>query len=179
VYVRAHLLPYTVRHLCVCVCVSTQNIHIVVTLSIQDTQSSTQDYTHYTHTHTIQTHTHRHTHTHTIHTQQLINLKMARAYRTTSSEALCILTGMTPITLKLEEVVKQYTFRDKQQQQDINLNHDVEHRHWPHPANAISITEIESHEDATISAYTDGSKYQRGVGSGIVIFKGSEIIDRR
>ena len=38
--------------------------------------------------------------------QRLINLRMARAYRTTSSEALCILTGMTPIILKLEAVVK-------------------------------------------------------------------------
>jgi len=33
--------------------------------------------------------------------QRLINFKMARAYRTTSSEALCILTGMTPITLTI------------------------------------------------------------------------------
>ena len=31
--------------------------------------------------------------------QRLSKLKMARAYRTTSEEALCILTGMTPITL--------------------------------------------------------------------------------
>jgi len=34
--------------------------------------------------------------------QRLINLKMARAYRTTSNEALCILTGITPLILKLE-----------------------------------------------------------------------------
>jgi len=54
--------------------------------------------------------------------QRLINLKMARAYRTTSNEALSILRGTTPIILKLEEVVKQYTFRDKQQQQAINLD---------------------------------------------------------
>ena len=111
--------------------------------------------------------------------QRLTNLKMARAYRTASTEALCILTGMTPIVLKLEEVFKQYTFRDKQQQQHKNLDHDVEHRLWPHPAKAISITEIESHEDSTISTYTDGSKYQRSVGSGIVIFRGSEIIVRQ
>jgi len=44
--------------------------------------------------------------------QRLINLKMARAYLTTSNEVLCILTGTTPIILKLEEVVKEYTFRD-------------------------------------------------------------------
>jgi hypothetical protein len=83
---------------------------------------------------------------------------------------------MTPIILKLKEVVNQYTFRDKQQQQAINLDYDVEHRHWPHPAKVISIKEIGTHEEATISAYTDGSKYQRGVGSGVVIFKGSDKI---
>jgi hypothetical protein len=46
-----------------------------------------------------------------IQVQRLINLKMARAYRTSSSEALCVLTGMISITLKLEEAVTQYTFR--------------------------------------------------------------------
>jgi len=110
--------------------------------------------------------------------QRLINLRMVRAYRTTSSEALCILTGMTPTILKLEEVVKQYTFKDKQQHQAINLDYDVEHRYWPHLAKVVSIKEIETHE-ATISAYTDGNKYQRGVGSGVVIFKGSNIIARQ
>ena len=29
--------------------------------------------------------------------QRLINIKMAKAYRTVSSEALCVVTGMTPI----------------------------------------------------------------------------------
>ena len=85
---------------------------------------------------------------------------MARAYRTTSSEALCILTGMTPIILKLEEVVKQYTFRDKQQQQGGNLDHDVEYKKWMHPAKVKPIKEAETHDEATIAAYTDGSKYQ-------------------
>jgi hypothetical protein len=31
-----------------------------------------------------------------IRVQRLINIKMAKAYRTVSHEALCILTGMTP-----------------------------------------------------------------------------------
>jgi hypothetical protein len=104
-----------------------------------------------------------------IRVQRLINLKMARAYQIPSSEALCILTGMIPITLKLKETVTQCTFRYTQQQQTINLDQDVEYRHLPHPAKAISIEETQSHEDATISAYTDGSKYQGGVGSGVVI----------
>jgi hypothetical protein len=36
-----------------------------------------------------------------IRVQRLININMVKAYRTTSSEALCMLTRMTPITIKL------------------------------------------------------------------------------
>jgi hypothetical protein len=32
--------------------------------------------------------------------QRLINIKIAKAYRTVSNEALCILTGLTPIAIK-------------------------------------------------------------------------------
>ena len=42
-----------------------------------------------------------------IRVQSLINIRMAKAYRTTSSEAFCMTTGMTPIHIKLEEVVKR------------------------------------------------------------------------
>jgi len=34
--------------------------------------------------------------------QRLTNIKMAKAYRNTSHEALCVLTGMTPILIELE-----------------------------------------------------------------------------
>ena len=42
-----------------------------------------------------------------IRVQRLINMRIAKAFRT-SSEALCILTGTTPVVIKIEEVVKQY-----------------------------------------------------------------------
>jgi len=35
--------------------------------------------------------------------QRLINIKIAKAYRTVTNEALCILTGLTPIAIKIEE----------------------------------------------------------------------------
>jgi hypothetical protein len=76
--------------------------------------------------------------------QRLINLRIARAYRTTSSEALFVLTGITSIILKLAEVVRQYSFREKQQNQDINNDQDVEYKLWPHPARAITTTEVET-----------------------------------
>jgi len=40
-----------------------------------------------------------------IRTQRMINILTAKAFRTTSNEALCILTGLTPIIIKMEEAV--------------------------------------------------------------------------
>jgi len=48
-----------------------------------------------------------------------------------------------------------------------------EFKNWPHPADAMTIEEVISEEDAPISAFTDGSKQDQGVGSGVAIFKGS------
>ena len=53
---------------------------------------------------------------------------------------------------------------------------EVEFKNWPHPADAVIIEEVKSEEDTTIAAYTDGSKQDQGVGSGLVIFKGSNMI---
>jgi hypothetical protein len=40
--------------------------------------------------------------------QRLMNIEMAKAYRTTSYEALCLLTWMTPILIELENQAKIY-----------------------------------------------------------------------
>ena len=40
-----------------------------------------------------------------------MNIKIAKAYRTTSSEALCILAGTTLIIIRTEEAVKLYFLR--------------------------------------------------------------------
>jgi len=62
---------------------------------------------------------------------RLINLRMARAFRTTSGDALCILTGMKPIIIKIEEIVKQHEFKERQPNREEYLDHEVEYRHWP------------------------------------------------
>ena len=38
--------------------------------------------------------------------QRLINIKFVKAYRTTSNEALCSLTGLTPIVIQAEKAAK-------------------------------------------------------------------------
>jgi hypothetical protein len=45
--------------------------------------------------------------------QRIMNIKTAKAFRTTSSEALCILAVTTPIIIRMEEAVKQY-FQEKE-----------------------------------------------------------------
>jgi hypothetical protein len=43
-----------------------------------------------------------------IRVQRLITIKMAKAYRTVSSEAICVITGVTPIRIKIEEAAEIY-----------------------------------------------------------------------
>ena len=43
-----------------------------------------------------------------IRVQRLINIRIAKSFRTFSKEALCIINGLTPIDIKLEEVAQLY-----------------------------------------------------------------------
>jgi ribosomal protein L5 len=66
---------------------------------------------------------------------------MVKAFRTTSSEALCIVTGMTPIIIKTEESVKQYTIRKRKGSQTQLIDRKVELKNLPHPADVVKIIE--------------------------------------
>ena len=44
-----------------------------------------------------------------IRVQRIINIKIAKEYRTVSNEALCVLTGLTPIAIKIEEMARLRT----------------------------------------------------------------------
>ena len=108
--------------------------------------------------------------------QRLLNIRIAKAFRTTSSEALCILAGTTPIIIiKSEEVVKQYIISKGKGSQTQLIDRELELKNWPHPADAVKITEAKGYMDQTIQAYTDGSKNEHGVGSGVAIFVGKEL----
>jgi hypothetical protein len=101
---------------------------------------------------------------------------MAKTLRTTSSEALYMLTKMTPILIKLEEERAHHKIEQKLGHRDIEWDCDVEIQNWPHPAEVGTIREVVGNEETSIQVYTDGSKQEHGVGSGAVIYKGSEII---
>lgn len=101
--------------------------------------------------------------------QRLINLKMVKAYRTTSSEALCVLSGLMPVSLKIQEIAKYYNLvKTKDAKETIDLA--LEYRSWAHPADFTRIIEKDANQCCPVEVYTDGSKSDDGVGSGIAIF---------
>jgi len=106
-----------------------------------------------------------------------MNIRIAKAFGTTSSEALCILAGTTPIVIIIntEEVVKQYNIRKGKGSQTQLIDRELELKNWSHLADAVKIIEAKGYQDQTIQAYTDGSKNKHGVGYGVAIFFGKEL----
>jgi hypothetical protein len=107
--------------------------------------------------------------------ERLINLRRARAFRT-SCEAHCILTGITPIIIKTEEAVKMYSARKTKASHTQEMDNALAYKDWPHPADYPIITVSEDIKDTAIHAYTDGSKGEQGVGTGAAIFIGNKIV---
>jgi hypothetical protein len=90
------------------------------------------------------------------------------AYRTTSNETLCILTGNAPIIIKAEEAANIYrTTKDKN---DLQLDHEADQKDWTHPTDTVDICDSNDSNEYAIHIYTDGSKSENGVGSGVAIY---------
>ena len=103
--------------------------------------------------------------------QRLINIKMAKAYRTLSNEALCVFTGMMPIDIKIEEAAQLYQLTKGTANDKTQFDKDLEVRYWQHPAEASISSTDEKDENGSLHIYTDGGKTERGVGSGIAFFE--------
>ena len=98
-----------------------------------------------------------------------MNIKIAKAYRTTSHEALCVLTGMTPIHIELKSQARFYhdTWGNTQKEQ---YDARKPYSKWNHPAETIELKEKCEGREYTVDVHTEGSKNSSGVGSGIAIF---------
>jgi len=103
--------------------------------------------------------------------QRIINIKIAKAFRTTSNEAVSTLTGLTPVVIKAEEAAKLYNIMRHRQAYEID--HEVQPKDWLHPADTVKVTEQLDEQD--IQIYTDGSKSGHGVRAGIAIFIQNEL----
>ena len=91
-----------------------------------------------------------------IRVQRLMNIKIAKAYRTVSNEALCLITGLTPIYIKIEETAHLYQLTRGSRRAEVRFDQDMEVKHWLHPAIRIPIDRETTH--STMQVFTDGSK---------------------
>jgi ribonuclease HI len=54
----------------------------------------------------------------------------------------------------------------------------VELKNWPHLTDVAAFIEVKEYDDKTIQIYTDGSKNKQGVGAGVAIFSGKELVTK-
>jgi hypothetical protein len=107
--------------------------------------------------------------------QRMINLRIPKAFCTTSNEALCIVADTTPVLLKIEEAVKIYNLKKGRGNQTHAIDREVELKYWQHPADEAKILEADEHENKIIHAYIDGSKTRHEVGSGVALYIGTDL----
>jgi hypothetical protein len=98
-------------------------------------------------------------------------MKIAKVYRTVCNDTLCILTGLTPIGIKIQETSKFYQLTKGNKREEVLVDRYMRVKYWYLPAETI-IFPTESNEAAgLIQIFTDGSKSEQGVGEGIAIFR--------
>ena len=105
--------------------------------------------------------------------KRIISLRITKAYLTISHEALCILTGITPIHIKVKEVATQYNITTERSTQKYHIDKAENPRNWLHPADIVSVNDTKDEgEEHWWNMLTDGSKSEQGVGSGVAVFTG-------
>ena len=95
----------------------------------------------------------------------MVNIKIAKAFRTLSYEASCVLAGVRPTRLVIEEKVRTY----KATHNNIEYDAPLEVRYWPHPAEIPLIREPTEIPHNVINIFTDSSKIGGNVGAAAVI----------
>lgn len=108
--------------------------------------------------------------------QRIINIKIAKAYRTVSFEASCVMAGVPPIGLVISGKAKMYKRTHELGTSDTVYDIPTPVHAWPHPARQITITEANETELYPIEIYTDGSKSASMVGAGAAIYQNKQLI---
>jgi hypothetical protein len=83
-----------------------------------------------------------------------MNIKIAKATRTLSYKASCVLAGVLPIQLPIEGKVRTY----KASHNNIEYDAPLEVRHWLHPAEIPLIRAPPEIQHNVINTFPDGSK---------------------
>jgi len=106
--------------------------------------------------------------------QRLINIKMTKAYRTVSNEAHCVLTGMMPLDIKIDQEAQLYQLTKGTAKDKTQIDKDMVVRYCQHPAEASISSTDGKEENGSTHIYTDGSKTGKGVDSGIAFVESGQ-----
>jgi hypothetical protein len=105
--------------------------------------------------------------------QRLINIKIAKAYRTISYDASCVTAGEPPIEILIGQKVQTYV-NAKINNSDYDAPLDV--RFWRHPAEMVTIHEVKNGTQYATEVYTDGSKTGDKVGAAGILFENGNMV---
>jgi hypothetical protein len=99
-------------------------------------------------------------------TQRMINIKTAKAFRTISFEASCMMVGVPPIGIVIEEKARMYEIMNNTGRYEHECDTPLPLKEWPHPARRQNIPETNASILYSIETYTDGSK----IGAGVAVY---------
>ena len=106
----------------------------------------------------------------------MINIKIAKAYRTISFEASRVMARVPQIELVIEGKVQMYKRKQGLENSDIVCDMPLPINEWPHPARLITITKTSYMTTYPIEIYTDGSKDRSMVGAAAVIYSNKQLV---
>jgi hypothetical protein len=98
-------------------------------------------------------------------TQRLINIKIAKAYRTISFEASCLMAGVQPIGIEIEGKTCLYKRKYSTGKGDYKWDKPLPAKEWPYPARCTDIMETTKLITYPTEIFTDGSKIGDKVGT--------------
>ena len=71
----------------------------------------------------------------------------AEAYRTVSNDALCIITGIIPIHIKIKETAELYKIVRGNRHKNLQIDHDKLPKQWLHPADRSIATDSDNTQE--------------------------------
>jgi len=102
-----------------------------------------------------------------------MNIKIAKAYWTVSYDASCVIAGVRPIQITIDEKVQTYMATKIN---NVEYDAPLEGRYWRHPAEIATVHEVGNSIMYTTEVYTDDSKIGDNVGAAGIIFVNGKLV---
>jgi hypothetical protein len=87
--------------------------------------------------------------------QRLTNIKTAKAYRTISFEASCLMAGVPPIGIVIAGKALLYKRKHGIKRSEYECDMPLPVMEWPHPARRVTIMETSELASYPTEIYTD------------------------